>query len=100
MCFAPLALFPARIITKIKTANNAGTRMVVMRKARPRICSRYSRFATSRRLRIGFASHGLDEDFFERRFNKLEAIDCGHGCFLMQELLGIAVRVETNFGVA
>jgi hypothetical protein len=51
-------------------------------------------------LRIGFASHGLNEDLFERGFDKLKAVDRGHGGGLVQELLRIAVRLKTNLGVA
>ena len=69
-------------------------------KARPRICSRYSRLATRRILRIGLASHGLDEDLFERRLDQLEAVDCRRGGGLMQQLLRVAVRLELDLGVA
>jgi hypothetical protein len=42
-------------------------------------------------LRIGLASHGLNEDLFERRLDQFEAIDgrCGRG--LVQQLLRVAV---------
>src|SRR5258708_40002122 len=82
------------------TANRSGTSIVETRKARPRICSRYSRRATSRMLRIGLASHGLNEDFFERRFDEFEAVDGGDGCGLVEELLRVAVGVKTDLGVA
>jgi hypothetical protein len=29
-------------------------------------------------LRIGFASHGLDEDLFKRRLNQLKPVNGGH----------------------
>src|SRR5664279_2071054 len=74
--------------------------MVETRKARPRICSRYSRFATRKMLRIGLVSYGLDEDFFERGLNQFEAIDGGDGGGLVEEFLRVAVRVEANFGMA
>ena len=53
--------------------------MVESRKARPRICSRYSRLAIRRMLRIGLASHGLDKDLFERRLDQFKAVDGRHG---------------------
>ena len=81
--------------------NQAGApAMVENLKARPRICSRYSRLAISRMLRIGLASHGLDEDLFERRLNQLEAVDGGHGRGFVQQLLRVAVRLELDLGVA
>ena len=60
---------------------------VVMRKARPRICSRYSRLAIRSMLRIGLASDGLNEDLFERRLDQFESIDRGGGRSFVQQLL-------------
>src|SRR5579863_5940844 len=71
-----------------------------MRKARPRTCSRYSRAAISSILCIGLASHGLDEDFFERRLDELKAIDGGYGGGFVEELLRVAAGFEANLGVA
>src|ERR1039458_5386662 len=84
----------------IITANKAGTAMVDMRKARPRICSRYSRLAINKILRIGLASHGLDEDLFERGLDQLKSIDGRHRRGFMQQLLRIAVRMKLDFGMA
>src|ERR1035437_10609796 len=100
MCLTPVALRPARYMMPMMTANNAGTRMVVNRKARPRICSRYSRLAIRVMLRIGLASHGLNEDLFERRLDQFEAVDGGHGSGLVQQPLRIAVGMKSYLGVA
>src|SRR5215472_11468889 len=81
-------------------ANRRGTRMVETRKARPRICSRYSRRATRIRLCIGFASHRLDEDLFERRLDQFETIDCGDSGRFVKQLLGVALRLQADLGVA
>jgi len=54
-------------------------------KARPRICSRYSRFAMRSMLRMSIASHSADEDFFERRLDEFEAVNGGDGCCFMEE---------------
>src|ERR1035437_8032520 len=78
---------------------SSGTSTVETRKARPRICSRYSRFAIKKILRMILASHGLDKNLFQRRLNQLEAVDGRHGCGLMQELLRVAVRLELDLGV-
>ena len=82
------------------TRETAGRPMVDIRKARPRICSRYSRLAIRSMLRIGLASHGLDKDLFKRRLDQLEAVDGGHGGGLMQQLLRVAVWLEPDLGVA
>src|SRR5215472_13348905 len=82
------------------TANRSGTRIVETRKARPRICSRYSRWATRTMLRIGLASYGLNEDLFQRRLDQFKAVNGGHRYRRVQQLLGIAVRVKANLGVA
>ena len=75
------------------TTNSSGTRMVESRKARPRTCSRYSRLAMRRILRIGLASHGLDEDLFERGLDQFETVDGRHGGGFVQQLLRVAVGV-------
>src|SRR6266567_5494249 len=85
---------------KIMTAKSKGTRMVDTLNARPRICSRYSRLATSSRLRIGLASHGLNEDLFERGLDQFETVDGGDGGRFVQQLLRVAVRMKANLGVA
>src|ERR1700692_2678596 len=82
------------------TAKSNGTRTVDTRNARPRICSRYSRLATSNRLRIGFASHGLNENLFERRLDQFEAVDGGYRRSLVEQLLCVAMRLKANFSVA
>src|SRR5215469_1997670 len=82
------------------TAKSSGTRMVETRKARPRICSRYSRRATRTMLRICLTSHRLDEDFFKRWFNQLKTINRGHGGGFMQKLLRIAVGMHANLRMA
>src|ERR1035438_5284876 len=69
-------------------------------KARPRICSRYSRFAIKKMLRIILASHGLDKNLFQRRLNQLEAVDGGDGRGFMEQLLRVAVRFERDLRVA
>src|ERR1035441_3431570 len=69
-------------------------------KARPRICSRYSRLAIRRTLRIGLASHGLDEDFLERGLDQLETINCGYRGSFVQQLLRIAVFLELDLSMA
>src|ERR1700738_5556339 len=80
-------------------AKSNGTRMVDTRNARPRICSRYSRLATSSRLRIGLASHGLNEDLFERRLDQFETVDGGDCRCFMKQLLRVAVGMKANLGV-
>jgi hypothetical protein len=52
------------------------------------------------RLGIGLASHGLNEDLFERRLDQLKAIDGCRRRGLMQQLLRVAARFEFDFGVA
>src|ERR1700733_8171821 len=78
------------------SANTPGSPMVVIRKARPRTCSRYSRFAMSRILRIGFASHCPDEDFFQRWFDQFEPIDGGARRSFLQQFLRVAMRLQLN----
>src|ERR1035437_471212 len=78
---------------------SSGTSTVETRKARPRICSRYSRFAIKKILRMILASHGLDKNLFQRRLNQLEAVNRRLGRGLMQELLRVAVRLELDLGV-
>src|SRR5580698_8193167 len=100
MCL-PVPIFrPANPLTPSRKTISSGTSTVENRKARPRICSRYSRFATSSILRIGLASHGLDEDLFKRGLNQLKAIDGSHARGLVEQLLRIAVRLERDLGVA
>src|SRR5579863_6589807 len=82
------------------TASRAGRPIVVILKARPRTCSRYSRFAIKSMLRIGLAPHGLDEYLLERRLDQFESIDGGHGCRLAQQLLRVAVFLELDLGMA
>src|ERR1700728_4485499 len=82
------------------SAKAPGTSTVVRRKARPRICSRYSRLATRRILRIGFASHGLDENLFERGLDQFKAINRRGGGGLMQQLLCVCAFLEANLCVA
>src|SRR5258708_25445195 len=84
---------------KMTRAKSAGTRIVEILNARPRICSRYSRLATSNRLRIGLASHGLNEYLFERRFNEFESVDVAHRGGFMEQLLRIAVGMKANLRV-
>src|SRR5580658_4320605 len=81
------------------TAKSYGTPMVDRRKARPRICSRYSRFAMRSVLRIGLASDGANEDFFKRRLNELEAVNLGGRRGLAQEFLRVAAGLQANLGV-
>ncbi len=64
-CFPEPEYLPASTEMPMTTAKITGMRMVVILKALPRTCSRYSRLAMSRISRIDFFSHGLDEDFFE-----------------------------------
>ncbi len=73
--------------------------MVDILKARPRICSRYSRLAIRKTLRIGFSSHGLDEDLFKRGLDQFEAIYGGCRGGLVQQLLGVSVLLEPYLGV-
>src|SRR5208337_2337991 len=82
------------------TRNKAGTAMVDMRKARPRICSRNSRRAIRKILRIGFASHGQDEDLFERRLDQFKAINRSDDGGFVEQFLRVAVGLELDFGVA
>src|ERR1700733_3979015 len=82
------------------SAKAAGTSTVVRGRSRPRICSRSSRLATSRTLRIGFASHGLDKNLFERGLDQLVTKDGGYGGGFMQQLLRVAMLFEANFDVA
>src|ERR1700756_5875851 len=82
------------------TAKSSGTRMVETRKARPRICSRYSRLATRKMLRIGLVSYGLNEDFFKRGLNQFKAINGGDGGGLVEQFLRVSMGMEANFGVA
>src|ERR1700691_4114145 len=89
-----------RYPTPTITANTAGSPTVVARKARPRICSKYSRLAIRRILRIGLASHGLDKYLFERGLDQLKAVNGGYGSGLLQQLLGVSVLFEPNLGVA
>src|ERR1700722_20808734 len=81
-------------------AKITGTPKVVILKARPRTCSRYSRFATSQILRIDFASDRLDKDFLERRLDHFEAIDPRAGGSFVQQFLSVAVLLEADLGVA
>src|ERR1700736_748144 len=85
---------------KMISANSPGTRIVETRKARPRTCSRYSRLANNKRLRIGLPSHCLDEDLFERRFHQFKSVDGGNRGSLVQQLLRVAMRLHANLGVA
>src|SRR5664279_3147717 len=78
----------------------AGTPNVVILNARPRTCSRYSRLAISNMLRIGSAPHGLDEDLFERRLHHFKAINHRPRGSLAQQLLRVAVFLESNLSVA
>src|ERR1700760_1755738 len=54
---------------------STGIRMVMTRKLLARTRSRYSRFAMSQTLCIGFASYGFNKDLFERGFHNLEPGD-------------------------
>src|ERR1700728_4041156 len=94
------SLRPVKLLTPRRKMISAGTRRVEMRKARPRICSRYSRRATRSMLRIGLASHGLDKDFLERRLDEFETIDSGHGSGEVKKLLRVAAGLERYFSVA
>src|ERR1700721_2766354 len=81
-------------------ASAAGNPIVDNRKALLLICSRYSRFAINSVLRIGLASHGLDEDLLERRLNQFKSINGRHRGCLMQQLLRVPVVLEPNLGMA
>ena len=98
-CPVPI-LLPVYALTARIATSTAGTRMVDTLNARPRICSRYSRFAIRSMLRIGLASHGLDEYLFKRRLDQLEPVDGRHCRGLVQQLLRIAVRLQLDFRVA
>ncbi len=52
-------------------------RTVITMKALVRMRSRYSRFAMSQTLCIGFASYGFDEDLFKGGLHDFEAGDAG-----------------------
>src|SRR5271163_923675 len=85
----------------------SGIRTVITTKERVRMRSRYSRFAMSQTLCIGFASYGFDEDLFEGWLHDLEARDAGAaGDGLGQQRLRVGMGtvavagVELDLGVA
>src|SRR5271165_376779 len=105
MCRCAAIFLPVKLVMPRAKRASAGTIMVDRRKARPRIFSRYSRRAMSSMLRdnrlgIGLASHGLNENLFERGLDQFKAIDSGGRRGLMQQLLRVAVRFELDFSVA
>src|SRR5215475_5170843 len=73
-CFPEPEYLPASTEMAITTAKITGMRMVVILKALPRTCSRYSRLAMRRMSRIDCFSYSLDEDFFEGRLDEFEFI--------------------------
>src|SRR5271156_3623068 len=87
------------MIEKIPT-KIAGMRTVVILKALPRTCSRYSRFAISQMLCIGVASNRLNEYLFERRLNQFEFVDTRLADRLAQQRLGIGAVLELYLCVA
>src|SRR5271170_7264480 len=87
------------MIEKIPT-KIAGMSTVVILKALPRTCSRYSRFAISQMLCISAASHGLNEYLFERRLDQFELVNARHADRLAQQSLGIGAVPEFYFRVA
>src|SRR5580658_2726426 len=97
----PVPIFlPVYALTASNPISTSGTSMVDILKARPRICSKYSRFAISSILRIGFASHGLDKNLFKRWFNQFEPVNGCHRRRLVQQFLRVAVRFQLNLRVA
>src|ERR1700733_4060296 len=80
-------------------AKITGTPKVVILKARPRTCSRYSRLATSQILRIDFASDRLDKDLFERRLDHFKTKDGSRGRRFTKKLLGVAVILQADLCV-
>src|SRR5271165_2307335 len=84
-----------KIPTKI-----AGIRTVVILKALPRTCSRYSRFAISQMLCIGASSNRLNEDLFERWLDQFEFVDARLADRLAQQRLRIGMVFQFHFRVA
>src|SRR5271154_6768180 len=94
-------LEPMRLLTiaapKRRPPMRIGMRIVMIRKLLAWMRSRYSRFAMSHTLRIGFASYGFDEDLFEGGFHHLKVVDVGavfdRGCEKMLRG-GIVVKLD------
>src|SRR6185437_995512 len=88
--------FPARNMTARMPMNTAGSRIVVILKVLPRICSIYSRCATSHTLRIDLFSYRADKNLFQRRLLQLEPIDHGLLHCRPQQVLLIGVLMKLN----
>src|SRR5271157_2256949 len=99
-CWPAAALRPVKYMAPSMRRIPSGNSTVENLKARPRICCRYSRLAMRRTLRIGLASHGLDEYLFKRGLDQLETINRRHGRGLVEQLLRVAVRFELDLRVA
>src|SRR6185437_12506271 len=88
--------FPARNMTARMPMNTAGSRIVVILKVLPRICSIYSRWATSHTLRIDLFSYRADKNLFQRRLHQLEPIDHGFLHRRPQQILRVGVLMQLN----
>ena len=100
-CFpAPESAARKIAITNDQAENSTGTRIVDHRERRARESAPGIRaLATSSKLRIGLASHGLDENLFERRLHQFEPVNLRHCRSLVQQLLRVSMRVQPDLGV-
>src|SRR5215472_15857415 len=76
----------------------AGMKMVIIKNARERTRSRYSRFVIKKMLCI-VLPHRINEDFFERRFHQLELADAGTLRHRPQELLRVRPGSQPHLNV-